>query len=53
VSTPRSPRQKLAKDCEAFLVLWDDYWNTGAFEGPPWQELRDAAERIRETLEKT
>lgn len=49
---PRSPQELLREDCEAFLLLWDEYWNTGAFAGPPWYVLQETAEQIRKRLEK-
>jgi hypothetical protein len=45
-------KSKLTKDCEAFLKLWDEYWHTGAFQGPPWEDLNIAAEKIREHLKE-
>lgn len=35
-----------------FFELWDEYWNTGAFCGPPYSELSNAAEEIRDGLEE-
>lgn len=40
----------LKKECEGFFDVWDSYWLANTLGGPTFDQLSEAAERIRKFI---